>query len=41
MRDGATVPELGEYLRYFKPRALTLKGWKRAFFTFRELYLSW
>lgn len=39
--DLMSVPELGEYLRYFKPKKLTLKGWKRAFFTFRDLYLSW
>ncbi|KAF8386789.1 unc-112, partial [Pristionchus pacificus] len=40
--DLTQVPELGEYLKYMKPKKLAaFKGFKRAFFTFRDLYLSY
>uniref|UniRef100_A0A915B736 PH domain-containing protein n=1 Tax=Parascaris univalens TaxID=6257 RepID=A0A915B736_PARUN len=40
--DLTQVPELADYLKYMKPKKLTaFKGFKRAYFSFRDLYLSW
>lgn len=40
--DITEVPELSDYLKYMKPKKIAaFKGFKRAFFTFRDLYLSW
>ncbi|CAJ0954528.1 unnamed protein product, partial [Mesorhabditis belari] len=40
--DLTQVPELADYLKYMKPKKLAaFKGFKRAFFTFRDLYLSY
>ncbi|XP_013115842.1 unc-112-related protein [Stomoxys calcitrans] len=33
------IPELTDYLRFFKPRKFTLKGYKRYFFAYRDLHL--
>ncbi|XP_037936190.1 unc-112-related protein-like [Teleopsis dalmanni] len=33
------IPELSDYLRFLKPRKFTLKGYKRFFFTYRDLHL--
>jgi kindlin 2 len=40
-RDLTHVPELADYLRYLKPKKLAFKNFKRAYFTFRDLYLSY
>uniref|UniRef100_A0A0K0CUA7 PH domain-containing protein n=1 Tax=Angiostrongylus cantonensis TaxID=6313 RepID=A0A0K0CUA7_ANGCA len=40
--DLMQVPELADYLKYIKPKKLAaFKGFKRAFFSFRDLYLSY
>ncbi|ETN77888.1 FERM central domain protein [Necator americanus] len=40
--DLMQVPELADYLKYMKPKKLAaFKGFKRAFFSFRDLYLSY
>uniref|UniRef100_F1KYS4 Protein unc-112 n=1 Tax=Ascaris suum TaxID=6253 RepID=F1KYS4_ASCSU len=40
--DLTQVPELADYLKYMKPKKLAaFKGFKRAYFSFRDLYLSW
>ncbi|XP_075160812.1 unc-112-related protein-like [Haematobia irritans] len=33
------IPELTDYLRFLKPRKFTLKGYKRYYFTYRDLHL--
>ncbi|EDW78905.1 uncharacterized protein Dwil_GK11417 [Drosophila willistoni] len=33
------IPELSDYLRFLKPQRFTLKGYKRYFFTYRDLHL--
>ncbi|BFF99297.1 unc-112-related protein [Drosophila madeirensis] len=33
------IPELSDYLRYLKPQRFTLRGFKRYFFTYRDLHL--
>lgn len=33
------IPELSDYLRFLKPQLFTLKGYKRYFFTYRDLHL--
>ncbi|KAH7696399.1 FERM central domain containing protein, partial [Aphelenchoides avenae] len=40
-RDITHVPELTEYLKYMKPKKLSFKNFKRAYFTFRDTYLSY
>ncbi|KAI3422139.1 hypothetical protein GPALN_012672 [Globodera pallida] len=40
-RDLTYVPELTEYLKYLKPKKLGFNNFKRAYFTFRDLYLSY
>ncbi|CAB3398750.1 unnamed protein product [Caenorhabditis bovis] len=41
-QDLTQVPELADYLKYMKPKKLAaFKGFKRAFFSFRDLYLSY
>lgn len=37
--DITQVPELGDYLRFFKPKRFTLKAYKRYWFTCRDLQL--
>lgn len=40
--DLTTVPELADYLKYMKPKKLAaFKGFKRAFFSLRDLYFSY
>ncbi|CAI5452021.1 unnamed protein product [Caenorhabditis angaria] len=40
--DLTHVPELADYLKYMKPKKLAaFKGFKRAFFSFRDLYLTY
>ncbi|KRZ88234.1 Uncharacterized protein T08_12636 [Trichinella sp. T8] len=39
--DITSVPELCDYLRFFRPKKINLKGWRRAYFVFRDLYISW
>ncbi|KAK6043101.1 FERM central domain protein [Cooperia oncophora] len=40
--DLMQVPELADYLKYMKPKKIAaFKGFKRAFFSFRDLYLSY
>ncbi|VDD89069.1 unnamed protein product [Enterobius vermicularis] len=40
--DLTQVPELADYLKYMKPKKYAaFKGFKRAYFSFRDLYLSW
>lgn len=39
-RDLTHVPEIADYLKYSKPKKLALKNFKRAYFTFRDLYLT-
>ncbi|CAD6187003.1 unnamed protein product [Caenorhabditis auriculariae] len=40
--DLTQVPELADYLKYMKPKKLAaFKGFKRAYFMFRDLYLSY
>uniref|UniRef100_A0A1I8ALT8 PH domain-containing protein n=1 Tax=Steinernema glaseri TaxID=37863 RepID=A0A1I8ALT8_9BILA len=39
--DLTQVPELGEYLKYLKPKKLGLKNYKRGYFTFRDLHLTY
>uniref|UniRef100_A0A0K0EMK2 PH domain-containing protein n=1 Tax=Strongyloides stercoralis TaxID=6248 RepID=A0A0K0EMK2_STRER len=39
--DITSVPELSEYLKYMKPKKLGFKNFKRAYFVFRDLYLSY
>ncbi|KAF1750905.1 hypothetical protein GCK72_017456 [Caenorhabditis remanei] len=40
--DLTQVPELADYLKYMKPKKLAaFKGFKRAFFSFRDLYLTY
>ena len=41
VNDLTEVPSLEEYLKYMKPKRMTLKSWKRGFFRFRDLYLSY
>ncbi|KAG8223226.1 hypothetical protein J437_LFUL003577 [Ladona fulva] len=38
--DITQVPELCDYLRFFKPKRFTLKAYKRLWFTCRDLHLS-
>ncbi|XP_023177123.1 unc-112-related protein [Drosophila hydei] len=33
------IPELSDYLRFLKPQRFTLRGYKRYFFTYRDLHL--
>uniref|UniRef100_A0A0K8TSF5 Putative mitogen inducible protein product n=1 Tax=Tabanus bromius TaxID=304241 RepID=A0A0K8TSF5_TABBR len=33
------IPELTDYLRFLKPKKFTMKGYKRYFFTYRDLHL--
>ncbi|XP_037723078.1 unc-112-related protein [Drosophila subpulchrella] len=33
------IPELSDYLKFLKPQRFTLKGYKRYFFTYRDLHL--
>ncbi|XP_005177687.2 unc-112-related protein [Musca domestica] len=33
------IPELSDYLSFLKPRKFTLKGYKRYYFTYRDLHL--
>ncbi|XP_017060064.1 unc-112-related protein [Drosophila ficusphila] len=33
------IPELADYLKFLKPQRFTLKGYKRYFFTYRDLHL--
>ncbi|XP_023168033.1 unc-112-related protein [Drosophila hydei] len=33
------IPELSDYLRFLKPQMFTLRGYKRYFFTYRDLHL--
>ncbi|EDW19632.1 unc-112-related protein [Drosophila mojavensis] len=33
------IPELSDYLRFLKPQVFTLRGYKRYFFTYRDLQL--
>jgi kindlin 2 len=40
-RDLTYVPELTEYLKYLKPKKIGFNNFKRAYFTFRDLYLSY
>ncbi|CDW58127.1 Unc 112 related protein [Trichuris trichiura] len=40
-RDITSVPELSDYLRFYRPKKISLKGWRRAYFTLRDLYISW
>uniref|UniRef100_A0A915PHM9 PH domain-containing protein n=1 Tax=Meloidogyne floridensis TaxID=298350 RepID=A0A915PHM9_9BILA len=40
-RELTYVPELTEYLKYVKPKKLGFNNFKRAYFTFRDLYLSY
>ncbi|KAI6199915.1 hypothetical protein M3Y96_00678000 [Aphelenchoides besseyi] len=39
-RDLTHVPEIADYLKYLKPKKLAFKGFKRAYFTFRDTYLT-
>uniref|UniRef100_A0A915J9Z4 PH domain-containing protein n=1 Tax=Romanomermis culicivorax TaxID=13658 RepID=A0A915J9Z4_ROMCU len=39
--DITAVPELADYLKFFKPKKFTLKGWRRAYFTFKDLTIRW
>ncbi|XP_041468202.1 fermitin family homolog 2-like isoform X3 [Lytechinus variegatus] len=39
--DITSVPELSGVLRYLKPKKFTLKGYKKAWFVFRDLHLSY
>uniref|UniRef100_A0A0N5A855 PH domain-containing protein n=1 Tax=Syphacia muris TaxID=451379 RepID=A0A0N5A855_9BILA len=40
--DLTEVPELSGYLKYMKPKKYAaFKGFKRAYFSFRDLYLTW
>ncbi|VDN07026.1 unnamed protein product [Thelazia callipaeda] len=39
--DLTQVPELADYLRYMKSKKIAFKGFKRAYFSFRDLHLSW
>ncbi|EJW86550.1 hypothetical protein WUBG_02538 [Wuchereria bancrofti] len=39
--DLTQVPELADYLKYMKPKKIAFKGFKRAYFSFRDLHLSW
>jgi len=40
-RDLTHVPELTEYLKYLKPKKLAFNNFKRAYFTFRDLSISY
>lgn len=40
-RDLTYIPELTEYLKYLKPKKIGFNNFKRAYFTFRDLYLSY
>ncbi|KAI1719447.1 FERM central domain-containing protein [Ditylenchus destructor] len=40
-RDLTHVPELTEYLKYLKPKKIGFNNFKRAYFCFRDLYLSY
>lgn len=37
--DITYIPELTDYLRFFKPRKFTLKAYKRYWFTYKDLHL--
>jgi kindlin 2 len=39
-RDLTHVPEIADYLKYLKPKKLAFKNFKRAYFTFRDLFLT-
>lgn len=39
-RDLTHVPEIADYLKYLKPKKIGFKNFKRAYFTFRDLYLT-
>ncbi|XP_070576753.1 fermitin family homolog 2-like [Ptychodera flava] len=39
--DITNVPELADYLRFLKPKKLTLKGFKRYWFVFRDTHMSY
>ncbi|XP_071505739.1 fermitin family homolog 2-like [Diadema antillarum] len=39
--DITSVPELSGMLRYLKPKKFTLKGYKKAWFVFRDLHLAY
>lgn len=39
--DITAVPELSDYLKYFKPKKLTLKSYRKAYFTFKDLVIRW
>ncbi|XP_017080513.1 unc-112-related protein [Drosophila eugracilis] len=38
-RNITRIPELSDYLRYLKPQRFTLRGYKRYYFTYRDLHL--
>ncbi|XP_017058938.1 unc-112-related protein [Drosophila ficusphila] len=38
-RNITHIPELSDYLRYLKPQRFTLRGYKRYYFTYRDLHL--
>ena len=40
MGDITKIPELQDYLRFFKPRKFTLKSYKKYFFVFKDTHLS-
>lgn len=37
--DITQIPELTDYLRFLKPKKFTLKGYKRYWFTYKDLHL--
>lgn len=39
-RDLTHVPEISDYLKYLKPKKIGFKNFKRAYFTFRDLFLT-
>lgn len=39
-RDLTSVPEIADYLEYIKSKKGPFKSFKRAYFTFRDLYLT-
>uniref|UniRef100_A0A8C4WQQ5 FERM domain containing kindlin 2 n=1 Tax=Eptatretus burgeri TaxID=7764 RepID=A0A8C4WQQ5_EPTBU len=41
LRDITKIPELADYLRMFRPKKLTLKGYKQYWFTFKDMSLSY
>ncbi|XP_067104354.1 fermitin family homolog 3b [Osmerus mordax] len=41
MLDDMTAPELNEYLKIFRPKRLTLKGYKQYWFKFRNCSISY